>query len=47
MRVIALNDDTTEIFNEVDKIEEVDPSWIEVDGTGNISADVFLVFRDS
>lgn len=46
MRVIALKDGITEIFNDVDKLEEEDSSWIEIDGMGDINADVFLVFRD-
>lgn len=45
MRVIALKDSGTEIFDGNDKITEDDQTWIEIDGDGNIKGDVFIVFR--
>jgi hypothetical protein len=46
MRVIAVRDLGVEIFNDADIIEQEDPSWITIDGEGDIRGDMFIVFRE-
>lgn len=47
MQVIAINDDCTEIFDNVDKIEEGSPNYLEIAGIDGVSADVLIAFSSN
>lgn len=47
MRVIAINDGRTEIFDDVPTLEESEPNWFEVGVADGISVDFFIVFPDN
>jgi hypothetical protein len=46
MKVISINTDRTEFFEDVDEIEEIDPGYLDVDGIEGITADMLVVFPD-